>query len=164
MWETWVRPLGWEDSLEKGKATHSNIWPGEFHGLCSPWGYKESDTTEWLSHSLQFGHTCLQVSSFYSCPHNFKEYHLLPIDEGQMPHVTLKVSVLHFACTWRTRSESLDMRRHLFSSPIAHHTSLFQLEITVRHLPKVCALSLIWGYSREWQRGLYITFANKEKC
>ena len=25
MQETWVRSLGWEDSLEKGKATHSNI-------------------------------------------------------------------------------------------------------------------------------------------
>ena len=25
MWETWVWSLGWEDSLEKGKATHSSI-------------------------------------------------------------------------------------------------------------------------------------------
>ena len=25
MWETWVRPLGWDDPLEKGKATHSSI-------------------------------------------------------------------------------------------------------------------------------------------
>ena len=25
MRETWVRPLGWEDPLEKGKATHSSI-------------------------------------------------------------------------------------------------------------------------------------------
>ena len=25
MLETWVRPLCWEDSLEKGKATHSSI-------------------------------------------------------------------------------------------------------------------------------------------
>ena len=25
MQETWVRSLGWEDSLEKGKATHSSI-------------------------------------------------------------------------------------------------------------------------------------------
>ena len=25
MRETWVRPLGWEDLLEKGKATHSSI-------------------------------------------------------------------------------------------------------------------------------------------
>ena len=25
MWETWVRSMGWEDLLEKGKATHSSI-------------------------------------------------------------------------------------------------------------------------------------------
>ena len=24
MWESWVRSLGWEDPLEKGKATHSS--------------------------------------------------------------------------------------------------------------------------------------------
>ena len=28
MWETWVRSLGWEDSLERGKATHSSILAG----------------------------------------------------------------------------------------------------------------------------------------
>ena len=46
MQETWVRCLGWEDPLEKGKATHCIFWPGEFHALYSPWGCKESDTTE----------------------------------------------------------------------------------------------------------------------
>ena len=25
MWETWVRSPGWEDPLEKGKATHSSV-------------------------------------------------------------------------------------------------------------------------------------------
>ena len=25
MWETWIRSLGWEDALEKGRATHSSI-------------------------------------------------------------------------------------------------------------------------------------------
>ena len=25
IWETWVCSLGWEDSLEKGKATHSTL-------------------------------------------------------------------------------------------------------------------------------------------
>ena len=25
MWVTWVRSMGWEDPLEKGMATHSNI-------------------------------------------------------------------------------------------------------------------------------------------
>ena len=36
-------------------ATHSSIlvfWPGEFHGLNSPWGRKESDMTERLTLSL----------------------------------------------------------------------------------------------------------------
>ena len=28
------------------------FWPGEFHGLYSPWGCKESDTAEWF-HSLK---------------------------------------------------------------------------------------------------------------
>ena len=27
-WETWVRSLGWEEPLEKGKATHSSIVHG----------------------------------------------------------------------------------------------------------------------------------------
>ena len=25
VWETWVQSLGWEDPLEKGKATHSHV-------------------------------------------------------------------------------------------------------------------------------------------
>ena len=37
MWETWLRSLGWEDPLEKGKATHSSIlaWriPWTVHGV-----------------------------------------------------------------------------------------------------------------------------------
>ena len=49
MWETWVRSLGWEDPLKKGKLSTTVFWPGEFHGLYSPWGLKESDTTERVS-------------------------------------------------------------------------------------------------------------------
>ena len=43
MRETWVGSLGWEDPLEKGKATHSSIlvWRIPY-----PWGRKESDMTE----------------------------------------------------------------------------------------------------------------------
>ena len=46
MLETWIQSLGWEDLLEKGKLHTPVSWPGEFHGLHSPWGRKESDTTE----------------------------------------------------------------------------------------------------------------------
>ena len=42
MRETWVQSLGWEDALEKGKATHSSILAWTY----SPWSLKESDTTE----------------------------------------------------------------------------------------------------------------------
>jgi len=35
MRETWVRSLGWEDPLEKGKVPTPVIWPGEFYGLYS---------------------------------------------------------------------------------------------------------------------------------
>ena len=31
--ETWVRYLGWEDSLEKGKATHSSILAWRIPGI-----------------------------------------------------------------------------------------------------------------------------------
>ena len=47
MWETWVRSLGWEDPLEKGR-TMPVVWLGEFHGLQSM-GPKELDMTERLS-------------------------------------------------------------------------------------------------------------------
>ena len=44
MQEIWVQSLGWEDPLKKVMAIHSSIWLGEFHGLYSPWGRKESET------------------------------------------------------------------------------------------------------------------------
>ena len=50
--ETWVQSLGWEDPLEKEQLPTPVFWPGEFHGLYSPWGCKESDTTERLSLTL----------------------------------------------------------------------------------------------------------------
>ena len=47
--EIWVQSLGCEDTLERERLPISVFWPGEFHGLCSPWGHKESDTTEQVS-------------------------------------------------------------------------------------------------------------------
>ena len=53
MWETWVWSLGWEDPWRKERLPTPVFWPGEFHGLWSPWGCKESDMTEQLSLSYQ---------------------------------------------------------------------------------------------------------------
>ena len=51
MWETWARSLGWEDCLEKGKATHSSILAWRI-----PWDRRESNMTE--HHSLPYLSSC----------------------------------------------------------------------------------------------------------
>ena len=85
MWETWVWSLGWEAPLEKGMATHSSILVWRIPGtVYSPWGRKESDTTEQLSltyfyhwchlgspaesdtiYQLSMNTICVQISPFY---------------------------------------------------------------------------------------------------
>ena len=67
--ETWVWALGWEDPLEEGMATHSSIlvwripWTEDPMGY-SPWGHKESDTTERLSTSTQYkGYLTIDIFS-----------------------------------------------------------------------------------------------------
>ena len=48
MWETWVRSLGWEDSVEEGMSTYSSIltwrtpmdraaWCATVHGVAKSW-------------------------------------------------------------------------------------------------------------------------------
>ena len=43
MQETWVRSLGWEDPLEKGKGTHSSILAWKI-----PWTVVHSVTKSWI--------------------------------------------------------------------------------------------------------------------
>ena len=55
MQETQVQSLGWKDPLEKGMATPPSsilAWriPWSLASY-SPWGHKESDMTEWLTHT-----------------------------------------------------------------------------------------------------------------
>ena len=51
MQETWLRSLGQEDPLGKGRLPTPSFLPEGFHGQrslasYSPWGHKESDMTE----------------------------------------------------------------------------------------------------------------------
>ena len=56
---TRVQSLGWKDPLEEDMATHSSMlawripWTEEPGVLYSPWGCKESDTTEQLSTNIR---------------------------------------------------------------------------------------------------------------
>ena len=63
----WVGKIPWR----RERLPTPVFWPGDFHGLYSPWNGKESDMTEWLSLSLQ-------------CFTGFQEY--LPATKYSLPH------------------------------------------------------------------------------
>ena len=65
MQETWVQSLGREDPWRRERLPTPVFRPGEFHGLCGPWGHKESDTTEQLS--LHFREAEVDVFLEFSC-------------------------------------------------------------------------------------------------
>ena len=61
--ETWVRSLGWEDSLEKGMATHSSIlawritsdrgaWQATVHGVTKSWTQLTKNSTAHITSKL----------------------------------------------------------------------------------------------------------------
>ena len=52
MWDTWVQSLGWEDSLEKGKATHSSVLAWRI-----PWTVRSME-------SQRVGDECLSLSRY----------------------------------------------------------------------------------------------------
>ena len=79
MRETWVRPLGQEDPLEKEMATHSGTLAWKRRRLVgySPWGRKESDTTEQL-HFIYL----LSVTFIFSVVERFL---IAPLWGGEVP-------------------------------------------------------------------------------
>ena len=65
MQKTWVQSLGWEDPLEKGKATHSSILVQRIPWTVQSMGCKELDKTEQLSLSLFQKYREVQYLFFY---------------------------------------------------------------------------------------------------
>jgi len=53
MWETWVRSLGQEDSLEQGMATHSSILAWKIPWMEEP-GRLQSMSLQRLRHDFTF--------------------------------------------------------------------------------------------------------------
>ena len=56
--DPWVGKIPWR----RERLPTPVLWPGEFHGLCSPWGHKESDTNEGLT--FTFLHTTSSLLGF----------------------------------------------------------------------------------------------------
>ena len=56
------------------------FWPREFHGLYSPWGHKESDTTKRLSHSLTPGKPICGITGVLTA--SILEWFAIPSSSG----------------------------------------------------------------------------------
>ena len=124
MLETWVQSLGWEDPLEKKWQSIPIFLPGKSHGQrnlvgYSPWGRKESDTTEWLY--------LLQIRSVaQSCPT------LCDPMNRSMPGLPVHHQFPEFTQTHVHRVSDAIQPSHPLSSPPppapnpSQHQSLFQ--------------------------------------
>ena len=97
MQEIWVWSLGWEDPLERERLPTLGFWPGEFHGLCSPWGCKEPDTTERLSLSQKENHMVFVLLRLvYFIEHNVSKEHVSELCSLIRLNNTAFVYTLHF--------------------------------------------------------------------
>ena len=98
--ETQVQSLGWEDVLEKGMTSHSSIlaWrisQAEEPGGLSPWGLKESVTTEYLLLSLS--------------PHS---------NSPTLPHACFSQVPLNKCCPDHEMQNSVSQRRPMLPPPV----------------------------------------------
>ena len=78
----WVGKIPWR----RERLPTPVFWPGEFHGLYSPWDSKESDMTEWLSlylkvFDIQFSSVTpvgVTLCNAMDCTPGFPVHHQLP--------------------------------------------------------------------------------------
>ena len=70
VWETWVWSCIGKNCWRRERLPTPTFWPGEFHGLCSPWGHKKLDMTEQLSltYLLTFQSCNAQCAHIYLDP------------------------------------------------------------------------------------------------
>ena len=72
MWETWVRSLGSGRFPWRREWLPTPVfWPGEFHGLYSPWGCKELDWATFTM-SLCLANNLHILNSFQRCDNKFQ--------------------------------------------------------------------------------------------
>ena len=73
MQETWLPSLGWEDPLEKGKATHSRILAWRIHHLNSPWDHKELNMTEQKKKERNYNNLSIKFWQLFLSDHQKKK-------------------------------------------------------------------------------------------
>ena len=151
MWDTWVRSLGWEDALEKGKATHSSIlvwkipWMEEPGGLqsmgshlpavASLWIYSSVHGESLISHHTSVNSPLMMLSSIkpleYSSPsyqdpdQNIKAWRMAPYLGQHFLANQLKVRTIPFFSCPLLELQDQQINNNLFlfpaNYPLHHH-------------------------------------------
>ena len=95
-WETWVQSLVWEDTLDKEMEMDFSILAWRI-----PWGLKEQDKTEWLTHTTHT-HTHTHKMSILEEKKKAWQCHSpsLPIDTGRS--CVFLPNNLENSCKWIT--------------------------------------------------------------
>ena len=96
MQETWFDP--WDGPWRREWLPTPVLWPGEIHGLYSPWGRKESDMTEWLSLSFSCGFTYTLRSVIIEILFPFMPFLLAPKPQGYLPPLGYFHKSQHLIC------------------------------------------------------------------
>ena len=94
----WVGKIPWR----RVRLSTPVFWPGELHGLYSPWGGKESDTTERLSLSIFSIYFRIQMITSFLCilalPGKHKvKWSRSVVSNSQRPHGLQPTRLL---CPW----------------------------------------------------------------
>ena len=107
MWETQVWSLGWKDLWRREWLPTPVFLPGEFHGQrslvgYSPWGCKESDMTEWLTHT----HSSSTFSFFLRKLHSIFLTVAAPIymptnNAGRFPSLNILAIIYYLYSFWQ---------------------------------------------------------------
>ena len=155
MWETWVRPLGWEDSMEEGMATPSSILSQRIsHGLRSlrgynPWGHKEWCMTERLStHILNI------VVSDRNCIYIRISTVFFSLWKLTIKYLTMfsvrKIKRLFFFCQVEQHEKYKKDKKKLC---VLSRFSQFQLFMTLWMLSNKTPLSMVFSRQEYWGGG-----------
>ena len=109
------------------------FWPGEFHGLYSPWGCKESDTTERLS--LHFDPDKMKHWCIFFQMYTYAYTHLWQFGcDFFMGSVFKSINMLLHVCV---------LSHYFMSDPVTPWTVAFQAPLSMRFPRQKCWLPFI---------------------
>ena len=124
--------IPWEDWRREWQTTPIFL-PGEFHGQrslegCSPWGLKEADTTEWLTHT-----------------HTHTQWEEIWVKRGQEIMVLLKQNKI---ILWKRKWQTVSKTRDISIMLVDHWQNKVLNEFPLEGISDGC-VTWIWAFCRE---------------